>query len=141
MITQNQIAFSHRPRVGISVGVYVQDGTAYIAAAFQNVMDDFNRKLARTIVTSRLNSRLERDDVRFTHSVDSGEVDARAIMREFRQNFKPSPEETDATFEEISEFGGVETRSANSRDLAWVKLQGFFINAVTSASINASSGL
>jgi len=128
----NSIAFSHRPRVGISVGIYVKGETAYLSAAFRNASDPFNRKLARTIVASRMNSRMT-GDVRFTYALPSNGADALGIMNAFRESFKPDPEEADSTFEVVGDFGGVETRSPFSRDEAWSALQSMFIDALVTA--------
>lgn len=132
MINNNQIAFSHRPRVGISVGVYVEGDTAYLAAAFRNPSDPFNRRLSRTIVASRINSAVQSDDeIRFTEALPANGTDALGIINNFRRQFKPDPEECDSVFEIVSEFGGVETRTPFSRDQAWDKLQDIFSEAIT----------
>lgn len=140
MKTDNQIgtvAFSHRPQDGITVGIVVVAGVAYMAASFVREGDHFSRRLARRIVTQRLISTLENTKrvnwVAAVSALPEG-VDTRDIIREFRKLFKPDPTQNDAQFVAIGKFGSVTTRSPLSRDLSWDRVQKLFETAVVTAN-------
>ena len=49
-----QVAFSHRPQAGISVGVAVIDGTAWLSATFLDPLDTFSKPYARRRIAGRI---------------------------------------------------------------------------------------
>lgn len=134
----NCMAFSHRPQDGISVGVAVIAGVAYMAVGFVRDGDCFNRKLARHILAQRITSTIEgNDNVKYVGVVENlpEKTDARAVVREFRKAFKPDPACNDATFVDISRFGDMTARSPMSRDGQWTKIVEMFDAAVKTASV------
>lgn len=129
----DSMAFSHRPNDGISVGVAVIAGVAYMAVGFVRDGDCFNRKLARHILAQRVVSTIEgNNNVKFVGVVEhlSEKVDARAVVREFRKTFKPDHTCNDATFSNQGKLGNVSVRTPMARDDQWKKIVGMFDEAV-----------
>jgi len=119
-----EMGFSHRPVDGISVGIAVIGGVAYMAAGFVRDGDQFNRKLARHILAQRVVSTVETDKA--VHFVAVSEnipakVDARAIVREFRKGFKPDPRCQDGTFANYE------------RETQWLKIMHYFSESIKAA--------
>jgi hypothetical protein len=140
----DSMAFSHRPNDGISVGVAVIAGVAYLSVGFVREGDFFNRKLARNILAQRVVSTIEENsNVKFVAVVEhlSDKVDARGVIRELRKNFKPDPMCNDNTFSVerklTNPFGSVGTivREKMTRDEQWRKITGMFKDAVQAASV------
>lgn len=136
------MAFSHRPQDGISVGVAVIAGVAYMAVGFVRDGDCFNRKLARHILAQRVVSTIEgNSNVKFVGVVEhlSDKVDARGIVREFRKLFKPDPTCNDGLFSNQNKLGSVVVRSPMARDQQWTNIVGMFDTAVTVISNQVTS--
>jgi hypothetical protein len=134
MITVNKVKFSHRPQAGISVGIYIHDGVAYMAASFRNQNDVFNRRLARQIICQRIQSAIQDNKRSFRYvtwePLEDIQVGNGAIMYAFREKFKPDIEETDTLFMLTNDFGGVEERRPISRNAAWDIIADYFDDAV-----------
>lgn len=133
----DSMAFSHRPNDGISVGVAVIASVAYMAVGFVRDGDCFNRKLARHILAQRVISTIEgNNNVKFVGVVEqlSEQIDARAIVREFRKTFKPDHTCSDATFSNVGKLGNVAVRTPMARDEQWTKIVGMFDEAVKAVS-------
>ena len=123
-----ETAFSHRREDGISVGVRVVDGKAFIAAAFRSPEDQFNGKLARRIINGRIDRGITKvaageqiaDNCLFWdfYGVPEGTT-ARDIMNPLRMSFKPDPYETDATFCVEWTENEITCRQNVYRDIAW----------------------
>lgn len=132
------VAFSHRPQDGISLGVAVIAGVAYMSVGFVRTGDAFNRRLARRIITQRIISTLEKDveSVGWVGVVEGlpEQVDARGIVRELRKAFKPDPTCNDATFSTVGKLGNVSVRAPLSRDESFNRIVKMFGDAVATAS-------
>src|SRR6185369_12010887 len=119
----DSMAFSHRPSDGISVGIAVIAGVAYMSASFVRDGDYFNRKLARQILAQRIVSTIEDGkDVKFVTAVENvgDKLDARTVVREFRKLFKPDPTCNDLTFHhDANPVGGVKAHFQMSRKEQW----------------------
>ena len=136
------MAFSHRPNDGISVGVAVIAGVAYMSVGFVRDGDCFNRKLARHILAQRVISTVEgNNNVKFVGVVEnlSEKVDSRAVVREFRKAFKPEHACTDATFANVGKIGNVALRTPMARDDQWKKIVGMFDEAVRAVNTQCVS--
>jgi hypothetical protein len=136
----DSMAFSHRPNDGISVGIAVIAGVAYMAVGFVRDGDSFNRKLARHILAQRIVSTIEGNgNVKFVGIVEHlpEKADARAIVREFRKAFKPDHTCSDATFANVGKLGNVVVRTPMSRDDQWKKIVGMFDEAVKAVNSQA----
>jgi len=136
------MAFSHRPADGISVGVAVIAGVAYMSVGFVRDGDCFNRKLARHILAQRIVSTIEgNNNVKFVGVVEHllDKVDARAVVRVFRKVFKPEHACTDPTFSNVGKLGNVALRSPMARDDQWVKIVGMFDEAVKAVNTQCVS--
>jgi hypothetical protein len=138
----DSMAFSHRPNDGISVGVAVIAGVAYLSVGFVREGDFFNRKLARNILAQRIVSTIEENaNVKFVSVVEhlSDKVDARGVIRELRKSFKPDPLCNDSTFvveRKLSNpFGAVVVRESLTRDEQWQKIVIMFKEAVKAAGV------
>lgn len=128
--------FSHRPQAGISIGVFVYNDRAYMAAAFRNPSDQFNRRLARQIIAQRIRSGIEGTDrVKYLawEPLEGQPLLSGGIMHHLRETFKPDVEEADTLFVEVSDFGGVETRNPVDREDAFLQIVAFFKDAVDAA--------
>jgi len=110
----NEIAFTHRPITGVSVGAYSDGAYLYIAAAFTNdgtsrngyyhsEHDDcFSRSLARKIIAGRIQHAQDTFQLagqflgneHFT-VVLATDMSAADFMRNFREVFKSDIAETD----------------------------------------------
>lgn len=135
----SQMAFTHRPQDGISVGFAVVAGVAYMAVGFVRDGDSFNRKLARNILAQRIITTLETDrDVRFVKVIEGvpEKVDVRGVVREFRKTFKPDHTCNDRIFSHVSGGGDFipEFFVLDSRDEAFEKIYQMFNTAVRGAS-------
>jgi hypothetical protein len=112
--TQN-VAFSHRSKAGISIGVYVENNVAYLAATFRHTNDTHdnvpehsgNRRLARQIIVNRLRAAVNAADngrdidaIQFVDVWRLGNIntDSRSIMNSMRHLFKSDPLENDFLF-------------------------------------------
>jgi hypothetical protein len=128
-------SFSHRPKAGISVGITTIGDKVYIAACFTHSNKDrFNRSIARSILTQRLTSVIrDNKDVEFiaVGHIPEG-ITERKIINRLRESFKPDPLEQDATFMNIDEFHGVETRTPIQRRQAWDLIKQLFYKTITS---------
>lgn len=135
------MAFSHRPNDGISVGIAVIAGVAYMAVGFVRDGDCFNRKLARHILAQRVVSTIEGNNVKFVGVVEhlSEKVDARTVVREFRKAFKPDHTCNDATFANVGKLGNVAVRTPMARDDQWNKIVGMFDEAVKAVNTQCVS--
>lgn len=136
------MAFSHRPNDGISVGIAVIAGVAYMAVGFVRDGDHFNRKLARHILAQRVASTVGGNpNVKFVGVVEHlGEkTDARSVLREFRKAFKPDHTCNDAIFATVGKLGNVSVRSPMPRDEQWTKIVGMFDVAVKAANTQCVS--
>ena len=130
----DEMAFSHRPVDGISVGVAVIAGVAYMAVGFVRDGDCFNRKLARHILAQRIISTVtDNKNVKLVHVIEQvpEHVDARGVVRMLRVAFKPDPTCNDATFMHSNQFlGNMTVRSPMSRDEQWRLIVQMFESAV-----------
>lgn len=111
----SDIAYSHRPTAGISVGAFSNGSQLFVAFALTNNglsrnglfwkdrQDAFSRAIARSI----LNGRIENGDTIMFKT----DMSARQFMAEFRKLFKPTVDESDDTFSFVEPFGGIEIRS------------------------------
>lgn len=136
----DKVAFSHRPQDGISIGVAVVAGVAYLSAGFVRTGDSFNRGLVRRIITQRIISTIETNKKISLVCVAENlpeKVDARSILRELRKIFKPDPLCNDATFATTTKLGEVTFRSPSSRHVAWGKIVVMFSHAVAAAGTQA----
>ena len=140
----NFMAFSHRQEDGISVGIAVVAGVAYMATGFVRDGDSFHRKLSHRVLAQRIISTIDGNDhVRFVQVAEHlpEKVDARALVREFRKLFKPNPECNDGLFSEEDRpnafFKALMVRQPMPRDEAWKKISGMFDKAVEAASAQA----
>lgn len=118
-----EIIYSHRPAAGVSVAAtndgqrllvafsLVNDGTSRNGVLWPERRDAFSRPTARAILNGRLERarRAQAGTVPMTVVFDNG-IEARRFMAEFRRTFKPTPDESDATFASVEEEGGVEVR-------------------------------
>lgn len=103
--------YSHRPRAGVSVGARNVNGTLYVAFAlvndgssrngifWQDRRDTFCRTTARSIINGRIDHAVcvenaAQVDHPFVLSFETN-MTPRQFMAEFRQGFKPTPDETD----------------------------------------------
>jgi hypothetical protein len=97
-----QVEFSHRPKMGISIGVAVENDVGYISAAFTNTDagDAFNRRIARQIIRQRIQSLVNGNPrVKFATSFSvSKNMDSKEVMKVIREWFKPMPDESDNRF-------------------------------------------
>lgn len=137
--------FSHRPQAGISIGVFVRDGVAHLAATFQNPLDrNFNRGSARSEILKRLAASAygNAETTSKTRFIASRSVDsingiahsvpvnnlryAKDVVAKIRDSFKPDPDEVDTTFTVSEVFGGIELRGPMSRDASWEKIVAIF---------------
>lgn len=131
-----EMAFSHRPQDGISVGVAVIGGVAYMSVGFVRTGDCFNRKLARHILAQRILTTIETDKpVKFVGVVEGLDERVRRgdILNEFRKQFKPDPFCNDATFSDVGHNGNVAVRTPMQRAAQWSKIVAMFDNAVKAA--------
>lgn len=122
----NEIIYSHRPAAGVSVAAtndgqrllvafsLVNDGTSRNGLLWPERRDAFSRMTARQILNGRLQRAAKSPvgTVPMTVTFDT-DIDARRFMAEFRRVFKPTPDESDATFALVEDFGGVEIRYRN----------------------------
>ena len=105
----SNILFSHRPKLGVSVGVTAHNGQLFLAASFTNDgtsrngvlhedrIDRFSRDMARKIVTGRLEQAIAGNKPSFA-IVLSTNLSAKEFMHSFRESFKPDPYEEDHAF-------------------------------------------
>ena len=87
---RSQIIFSHRPDLGISIGVFADKETVYLGMAFcRTGVDVFNRKMANSVIVGRIAKAAQGYEVPFTHSVKaSKELTAYDIVSKIRHWFK-----------------------------------------------------
>jgi hypothetical protein len=138
--------FSHRPLAGVSVGAYSVDGTLYVAFALVNDgisrkgflhedhVDSFVRKEARSVINSRIRSVIKGNHQRpLVMSFDT-EMTGHEFMKDFREVFKPTVDETDDFLSEVGNFAGVEvrTRADNIVERITQAVNGVIVNASTS---------
>lgn len=144
LVCMSDIAFSHRPHTGISIGVINLAGVAYIAGAFVRDGDEFNRPLARKIIVDRLSSNIFKGkNVKFVDAIEhvDGNIDGRTIMSALRHRFKPDPNEADVEFYESYniDFGdgdkSTEVRDPMSRMESWNKIVNMFHKTVSELNV------
>lgn len=103
--------YSHRPELGISIAIQVENGVASIAGSFVNDgfsrmgffhkerQDHFCRATARNILNGRLKAVSEGGESSFVFACDVGEgVTPTDIIKILRPNFKPTHDESDDLF-------------------------------------------
>ena len=132
-----EVAFSHRPQAGISIGVAVIGDVALLSATFLNPLDTFSGPQARRIIRGRIERTSEGSSRRFTTAVPvTGDINGRDIMQRLRGMFKPDPQENDDTFAIEGEVWGVESRTSMPRDMSWAKLTDMFQEAANAACVS-----
>lgn len=127
----NNVQFSHRPESGISVGVYSDGNKVYVATAIVNNgqsnsglyyperQDNFSRKMARNIITGRIDAMRDGDSVPFGITFPALGIDIRGFMAALRSEFKPDFEESDLTFMSEVNFGDFIVRQRDTADNIW----------------------
>lgn len=140
------IACSHRPEIGVSIGAFESTpGTMIIAACFVNEAagDEWNGRVARSILRHRVRdlaenrqrvredgSRVALDNFVTTIAVPET-TDAHEFMQGIRANFKPVPDGSDNTFLTDDGEGGQVRMTA---DGIWRSIVGI-ASAVSMASV------
>ncbi len=96
---RSQIIFSHRPDLGISLGVFVDQGRAYLGMSFcRTKADVFNRKMANGVIVGRITKMAQGFEIPFTHSVPTTkELSPYDIVSTIRPWFKSIGGEFDLT--------------------------------------------
>jgi len=133
----NNIAYSHRPVAGISIGAVNKDGKLYFAAALTNSglslggnydperHDIFSRKQARMIINGRLEKMMETADPSEQYHLglcfETG-MSGREFMQKMRPRFKPCPVESDDTFWYEVNVLGTEVTGRISPQEIWMLL-------------------
>jgi hypothetical protein len=129
----SEIAFSHRPQAGVSVGALQRDGRIYVAAAFtnnglsrsgrfyRNRHDTFSRRAAREMIAYRIIAMLQDKVTQFACWFES-DISARVFMNKLRETFKPTPDETDETFS-ISELIIDISSTSNASDVTHTSMR------------------
>jgi hypothetical protein len=129
-LKSSDVAFCHRPKLGVSVGAAKIDGLLVIAAAFTNdglsfnghfhsdKCDSFSRKIARQIILGRLEQ--GRNDTAKLTLVYKTDMNARTFMSKFRAAFKPDPEEADDVLNDVLTMStGVQYRARKTPTNIW----------------------
>lgn len=112
----NNILFSHRPKLGVSLGAVSENGQLFIALALTNDgisrnnlfhkerRDMFSRVRACNIIAGRIKA-MRKPSLFVTNNMVQASfgtnITAKDFIRELRIWFKPIYEETDATFNDI----------------------------------------
>jgi hypothetical protein len=124
-MNNRDIAFTHRPVAGVSVGAYNIDGVLYVAAALANDgtsrngnfhpsrFDTFSRATARAIIKGRIqnadNSGVRDDGLVLSYISDKTGPE---FMQQFRPAFKPEADESDnVMFDGFIDSDGTEYRA------------------------------
>jgi hypothetical protein len=123
----NNVIFSHRPNAGVSVGAYSDGTKLYVAVALVNDgtsrkglfhadrRDSFSRKGARLRIAGRITKMIEAGTCASGITFDTT-MPAHKFMGEFRELFKPTPDESDNVLTALGGFGGVEVHHRPSAD-------------------------
>ena len=123
----NEVVFTHRPQLGVSVGAFQQDiGSVILAVAITNfdAGDVYDKGTARRIIESRIRNVVQErhDRLNFTTRIEvDGETSAADVIRTIRGYFKPDPDEQDETFTTFVEVEqlGLAYRVRNTADDIW----------------------
>lgn len=143
----SNILFSHRPQLGVSVGVTEHNGQLYLAAAFTNDgssrngvthedrIDTFSREMSRKIISGRIAQAIAGTQSQFG-IVLSTKLSAKEFIYLFRELFKPDPYEGDATFHDELTLEGVGQLRARMRvSNIWNKIV-LMANAIANHSLS-----
>jgi len=129
----SELIFSHRPKIGATVGAFSENGKLFLAVSLVNNgtssnglfhaerRDAFSRQKGRAIVQGRIESmRANPDRIYSFGLILNTDMDSRGFMAQFRKVFKPTVDESDNQLFMVESFGGVESRqrpqAANIQD-------------------------
>ena len=123
-----EIAFSHRPIRGISVGIFMSETrNLFITASFVNTKyDQFSRQKANRILRQRIHD-VGNPRIKYLECIGmlQPKFDVVDFASNFRKKFKPDPFESDDIFNRIDQYGGVTIRMEITRDETWNKILKF----------------
>jgi len=143
-MNNRDLAFTHRPLTGVSVGAYNANGVLYVAAAFTNDgtsrngnyheehNDVFSRAISRRIIAGRITFS-QKIATRFVFEVET-DMTGPDFMRAFRQSFKPELDETDNVLHDAFVQGGTEYRARKTVNDIWDVI-GDLANIVVNAPV------
>lgn len=119
----SELIFSHRPKIGATVGALSENGKLFLAVSLVNNgtssnglfhserRDAFSRQKGRSIVRNRIDfMRTEPNKIYDFGLVINTDMDARSFMAKFRKVFKPTVDESDDQLFNVVSFGGVPSK-------------------------------
>ena len=142
----NTAVFSHRPAAGVSVGAYsdgttlfvtvalVNDGTSKKGIFHEDRRDQFSHKEARSIIRERLSDMVFSGKQIAEGVVFVTSMSSREFMNQFRERFKPTPDESDEVLSSSDEFGDVGVRYRLTADEIFNRVMNMANEVVADAS-------